>query len=65
MATLTLPRLKTVKQVAAECDWLTEKSLRMMIFRAEENGLHRAVRRIGGRVLIDVDEFIHWLEIQH
>jgi hypothetical protein len=34
---------------------------RWLIFNAEENGLERAIVRVGRRVLIDVDAFNEWL----
>ena len=60
----TLPILVTVSQLVEQCPWLTEKALRMMIFRAEETGFSCCIRRIGRKVLIDLDSFRAWLDEQ-
>ena len=53
----------TVKQLAAEGNIpLTEASLRWHVFRADENGLAPAIRRIGRRVLIDREGFFRWID---
>ncbi|MCP4656882.1 MAG: DNA-binding protein [bacterium] len=54
--------LRTVKQVSRERPAFTEASLRWLIFNAEQNGLNRALVRIGRRLLIDLERFDQWLE---
>ena len=69
-------RFVTVKRLAelpAYKGWLTESSVRHLIFTAtrrfnskgEElpsNGLDKAIIRIGRKVLIDLDEFDRWID---
>ena len=43
-------------------DWPTTGGLRHLIFNAKTNGFNKVVVRIGGRVLIDQEEFFDWLE---
>lgn len=40
----------------------TERALRHLIFHAEENGFAECIRRIGRRVLIDIDKYRAWIE---
>jgi len=61
---LTTNHLLTVKQLAEKSPAFSEASLRWMIFCAEQNGLARALVKVGRRVLIDVAEFERWLESQ-
>ena len=42
----------------------TQGSLRWQLFNREQNGLDRAVVRVGRRLLIDEAEFIAWLRSQ-
>jgi len=54
--------LRTVRQLAAESQGsFTEPALRWLIFKASENGLDRAIVRIGKRVRVDVEAFNKWL----
>lgn len=46
-------------------DWPTVGSLRNMIFFEHQNGLAKAVKRIGRRVLIDEEAFFQWIEEQN
>jgi len=59
---MKLDRLLTVKQLAAMSPAFTEAALRWRIFGAKENGLERALVKVGRRVLIDQAEFENWLE---
>jgi hypothetical protein len=65
--------LLTVNQLAKVCPWTTPSGIRDLIHHSEPrygakgellpaNGLARALFRVGGRVLIDFDEFKKWLE---
>lgn len=70
-------RFMTVKrlvQLPAYRGWLTEASVRHLIFAARPrlnskgvalptNGLERAIVKIGRKVLIDRDEFERWVEL--
>lgn len=61
---MAFPNLKTVKQFAEQQTVFTESALRNLIFYANSNGLaeHKAIKRVGGKILIDVDNFTAWLE---
>lgn len=41
---------------------VTESGLRWMIFNEFQNGFHQCIRRLGGKVLIDLDEFELWID---
>lgn len=58
-------QLRTVEQLAAESGGaFSQAGLRWKIFNASENGLDRAIVRLGRRVFIDVDEFNRWIDRQ-
>jgi hypothetical protein len=40
-------------------------SLRWLLFNRQQNGLDRAVVRIGRRIYIDEDKFFQWLDAQN
>ncbi len=61
---LSRPTLLTVNQFCQQHPAFTPGGVRWLLFHREENGLHRAVVKVGRRVLIDVDEFFRWLD-QH
>ncbi len=50
----------TVKQLLQKKPYLTEASLRWLLFHRQQNGLNVAVVRIGRRVLIDEDLYDWW-----
>lgn len=54
--------LLTVKQFAQLHPAFSVGSLRMLIFKSEQNGFSKAIRRIGGRVLINETLFFDWVE---
>ena len=60
-----IPELMTVKQFAAAHPWITEKALRGLIFRADSIGFSQCVRRIRGRVLLDIAAVGQWIENQN
>lgn len=57
-------KLRSVRQIAERNPAFSEASLRWLIFRAGQNGLDRALVRIGRRVLIDEPRFNDWIETQ-
>ena len=63
----TAPRraLATVKQFCQHYPAFTPGSLRWLLFHRQENGLQRAVVRVGRRILIDEDKFFTWLDEQN
>lgn len=44
--------------------WLNPNGLRALLFRRKENGLNKAVVRVGRRLLVDTDAFDAWLSEQ-
>lgn len=58
------PRLIPVTQWGEHFSWPTESALRSYIFNGHKNGFDRVVRRVGRRVLIDVQAFFLWIESQ-
>ena len=55
--------LRTVKQIVENAyPVITDGKMRFWIFHAEENGLSKAIVRIGGRVYIDRNVFNAWIE---
>lgn len=54
--------LLTVKQFIEKHPAFTNGSIRALIFNAQKNGLSKALRRIGGRVLIKEKDFFNWIE---
>lgn len=58
-------RLAPVKKIPAIYpDSFTEASIRWLIFNEHQNGFSRCVRRIGRKVLIDLDQFESWIDEQ-
>ena len=57
----------TVKQFCQKHVAFTESSLRFLIFNENKNGLrdHKVIARIGRRVLINEENFFHWIERQN
>ena len=55
----------TVRQIADDPAWpFSEGSLRYLLFNAQYNGLDKAIKRIGKKVLIHKPRFLAWLESQ-
>ncbi|MDL2296062.1 hypothetical protein LJC18_04640 [Lachnospiraceae bacterium OttesenSCG-928-E19] len=61
------PNLKTVHQFIAENPAFTLGGIRAYIFNEERNGLKTsgAIKRIGRKILIDVEKFFDWVESQN
>jgi hypothetical protein len=58
-------RLLTVKQFCAQHTAFTPGGIRWLLFHRDQNGLARAVVKVGRRVLIDVDQFFLWIAAQN
>lgn len=58
------PSLLTVKLLVKKYPWLTEGGLRHFLFHMKQNGLCKAVRKMGRKVLIDEVAFFAWIEEQ-
>lgn len=60
-----MDRYFTVKQLVKleQFGWLTEASLRQLLFLGNENGLNKsgAILRLGRKILIDVTKFHEWV----
>jgi hypothetical protein len=55
----------TIKQIANDSTFcFTVPMLRYYVLHAHRNGLSKAIRRVGRKVLIRRDQFIEWLEKQ-
>jgi hypothetical protein len=55
----------TIRQLAADPQFcFTAAMLRYYVLHAHKNGLSRAIRRLGKKVLIRKDLFIDWIEQQ-
>jgi hypothetical protein len=56
--------LFSVKQFSQRYPAFSESSLRYHIFHEKTNGLNRAIRRVGRKVIISEPDFIEWIEKQ-
>lgn len=54
----------TVKQMAAKHPAFSEASLRYHIFNETTNGIDKAIKRVGRKILINENKFFEWLEGQ-
>ncbi len=59
-----MKRLATVNQMAELYPSFTQSAIRWLIFNEKINGFTKCLRRIGRRVLIDLDDFEHWIDMQ-
>ena len=62
ISTMQHPELMTVKQFCEHYTWATEGGIRHLIFHAEQNGFSKCIRRLGSRILLDVDEVFEWVK---
>lgn len=62
--TVAARRLVTVDQFCADNPAFSKGSMRWLLFQRDSNGLHRAIVKVGRRVLIDVDKFFQWIDDQ-
>ena len=60
---LSLLDYLTVKQTTRLYEW-PAGGLRYLLFNREENGLNKAVRKVGRKLLLNREEFDRWLERQ-
>ena len=54
----------TVKMMAVKHPAFSEASLRYHIFHESKNGISKAIRRVGRKILINEAQFFDWLEGQ-
>ncbi|CZJ14446.1 Uncharacterised protein [Legionella pneumophila] len=65
MLTTKPKRIAPVKKIPALYpDAFTESSIRWLIFNEHQNGFSRCIRRIGKKVLLDLDQFESWIDEQ-
>jgi hypothetical protein len=65
MTTSINKRLATAKKIPELYPGVfTESSIRWLIFNEDINGFSSCVRRIGKKVLIDLDLFEEWIDAQ-
>lgn len=66
MTVSNIPQFKTVKQFIAENPAFTLGGMRNYIFFEDTNGLKAsgAIKRIGRKILIDVEAFYKWVDTQ-
>ncbi len=62
---LSVEDLVTIRQLTTTNPAFTEGGIRALIFRAESNGFHRCIRRIGRKILISKSAFSEWIEAQN
>ena len=55
----------TIRQLTTSNPAFTEGGIRALIFRAENNGFKRCIRRIGRKILISKSAFSNWIEAQN
>lgn len=57
-----MTRLIPVPEWEKHHPWPRIGGLRNLIFKKDENGFDKVVRKVGKRVLIDEDAFFKWVE---
>jgi hypothetical protein len=58
-------RLSSIKNIPQYYNGaFTEAGLRWLVFNEKANGFSACVRRVGRKVLIDLDAFEEWIETQ-
>lgn len=63
--TISVDDYVTIRQLTTSNPAFTEGGIRALIFRANQNGFHRCIRRIGRKILISKSAFSHWIESQN
>ncbi len=56
------PNYLTVKQMAQRHPAFSEASLRYHIFNETKNGIDKAIKRVGRKILIKEERFFEWLD---
>ncbi|WP_131781171.1 hypothetical protein [Legionella gresilensis] len=62
MLTTEPKRLARVKKIPEIYPAFTESSIRWLIFNEHQNGFSRCIRRIGKKILLDLDQFESWID---
>jgi hypothetical protein len=62
MIDITQPKWATVRQASQLNPSFTEPALRYLIFQSKKNGLEVCLRRIGKKILINLEQFDKWID---
>jgi hypothetical protein len=62
---ISKPRLLTVNQFLEEHNFLSHGGLRFLLFNSQKNGLEKAIKRLGRKILIDEQKFFEWVNEQN
>lgn len=62
MLTQNQKRLATVRQMPEFYPAFSQQSIRWLIFNEKTNGFSQCTRRIGGKIVIDLDCFEQWVD---
>lgn len=58
-------RLSSIKKIPEHYNGaFTESSIRWLVFNGKTTGFSKCIRRLGRKILIDLDEFEQWIESQ-
>lgn len=52
----------SVKELSKLFPSFSEPSIRYLIFNAKQNGLQPCIRKIGKKILINLNDFNHWID---
>jgi len=55
-------RLSTVRQMPSIYPSFSQSSIRWLIFNEKTNGFSQCLRRVGRKILIDLDKFEAWID---
>ena len=65
MTSMRTKRLATPKQIPALYpEAFTESSIRWYISNSKTNGMSTCIRRVGKKILLDLDDFESWIKSQ-
>lgn len=64
MTISAVKRLATVKQTSEIYPAFSVPSLRWLIFNGNQNGFQACIRKIGRKVLIDLEQLESWIDSQ-
>ena len=54
----------TVKELSKLYPSFSEPTLRYLLYKGEENGINKCVRRIGKKILFNISDFENWVNSQ-
>jgi len=62
---ISVPRLVTIKQAARLGLYPNEGGIKDLVWKRKHNGFEKVVKRIHGRLFIDVRAYYTWIEEQN